>query len=61
MNEGVFPSCNTGDMEEERRLAYVGVTRAEERLVITTTCTTTNWGKTESAVPSRFIAEMKKP
>ncbi|MNW38776.1 ATP-dependent DNA helicase PcrA [compost metagenome] len=58
MNEGVFPSRNTRDMEEERRLAYVGVTRAEERLVITTTSTTTNWGKTEATVPSRFIAEM---
>jgi DNA helicase-2/ATP-dependent DNA helicase PcrA len=58
MNEGTFPSRNTRDMEEERRLAYVAVTRAEKNLIVSTTRTSSGWGKTEECVPSRFIAEM---
>lgn len=59
MNEGIFPHRNTVNMEEERRLAFVAVTRAKERLAVSSVRTTTNWGKTEATVPSRFIAEMK--
>jgi len=58
MNEGTFPSKNTRDMEEERRLAYVAVTRAKNNLVISTTRTATSWGKTEECEPSRFIEEL---
>lgn len=59
MNEGLFPSQNTRDIEEERRLAYVAVTRAENELIITTTESHNSWGKIISAAPSRFIDEMK--
>jgi DNA helicase-2/ATP-dependent DNA helicase PcrA len=58
MNEGTFPSRNTRDMEEERRLAYVAVTRAKQNLIISSIKTATNWGKTEEMGPSRFIQEM---
>jgi DNA helicase-2/ATP-dependent DNA helicase PcrA len=59
MNEGLFPSQNTRDIEEERRLAYVAVTRAEDELIITTTQSHSSWGKVITAAPSRFIDEMK--
>jgi superfamily I DNA/RNA helicase len=44
---------------EERRLAYVGVTRARDRLTITWTQTRTKWGKRRPVKPSRFLAEMR--
>lgn len=59
MNEGVFPHQNTTNMEEERRLAFVGVTRAKDRLIVSSVRSTTKWGKVGSVLPSRFIAEMK--
>ncbi|MEK4188048.1 ATP-dependent helicase [Paenibacillus sp. FSL L8-0494] len=59
MNEGLFPSQNTRDIEEERRLAYVAVTRAENELIITTTQSHSSWGKVIPSEPSRFIDEMK--
>ncbi|WP_339248103.1 UvrD-helicase domain-containing protein [Paenibacillus sp. FSL R10-2796] len=59
MNEGLFPSQNTRDIEEERRLAYVAVTRAENELIITTTKSHSSWGKVIPSEPSRFIDEMK--
>ncbi len=58
MNEGTFPSRNTMDMEEERRLAYVAVTRAKDNLIISSTKTASSWGKTEECEPSRFIGEL---
>ncbi|MEK4451586.1 MULTISPECIES: ATP-dependent helicase [unclassified Paenibacillus] len=59
MNEGLFPSQNTRDIEEERRLAYVAVTRAENELIITTTKSHSSWGNVIPSEPSRFIDEMK--
>ncbi|WP_313893515.1 DNA helicase PcrA [Psychrobacillus sp.] len=62
MEENVFPhSRSIGDddeMEEERRLAYVGITRAEERLVITCAQSRTLFGRSNFNNPSRFIAEI---
>lgn len=60
MNEGVFPHRNTSNMEEERRLAFVAVTRAKDKLNLSYARTTTHWGKEETLLPSRFLAEMKR-
>ena len=62
MEESLFPSSrsmdNDEDLEEERRLCYVGVTRAEERLFISSAQTRVMYGKTNPATRSRFINEM---
>jgi DNA helicase II / ATP-dependent DNA helicase PcrA len=61
MEEGVFPharSLEEGDLEEERRLAYVGLTRAQERLAITHASARSLWGARGYNLPSRFIDEL---
>lgn len=62
LEEALFPTSRAlesdDDIEEERRLCYVGVTRAEERLFITAAQTRTLYGKTNPTLRSRFIAEM---
>ncbi len=62
MEEGLFPSQRSLDdptrLEEERRLAYVGVTRAEQKLYICQAETRTLYGRTTYCVPSRFISEI---
>jgi len=62
MDEGVFPGrsvmVNPAEVEEERRLAYVAITRARKRLVITTTQRRMLFGQTFYATPSRFIGEI---
>ncbi|MET3575579.1 DNA helicase PcrA [Bhargavaea ullalensis] len=62
MEENVFPhSRSIGDeeeMEEERRLAYVGITRAEEKLFLTSAQYRTLYGRTNYNSPSRFISEI---
>ncbi|WP_093275674.1 DNA helicase PcrA [Psychrobacillus sp. OK032] len=62
MEENIFPhSRSIGDddeMQEERRLAYVGITRAEERLFITCAQSRTIFGRGSFNSPSRFIAEI---
>lgn len=58
MNQNVFPS-KRGDLEEERRLFYVAITRAKEKLYITRAKKTLNWsGKEIDTVESQFIKEM---
>ncbi|NEY73181.1 DNA helicase PcrA [Bacillus mesophilus] len=62
MEEGVFPHSRSlfeeEEMEEERRLAYVGITRAEESLFITNAEMRTLFGRTAMNPVSRFIAEI---
>ena len=62
LDEGIFPhqrSLNIPkEMEEERRLMYVGVTRAEEKLYLTTAQRRQTWGDTRYYSPSRFIEEI---
>ena len=65
MEEGIFPHVNSfmdGDagIEEERRLCYVGFTRAKERLYVTNAKKRMLYGKTTSNPPSRFINEINK-
>ena len=64
MEEGIFPHQNAfieGDagIEEERRLCYVGFTRAKERLYLTNSKKRMLYGKTNVNAPSRFISEIK--
>ncbi len=62
MDEGVFPHQRTfnipAEMEEERRLMYVGVTRAEEKLYLTSAKRRQMWGEYKYYNPSRFIEEI---
>lgn len=62
MEEGVFPHSRSlmeeVEMEEERRLAYVGITRAEEALFLTNAQMRTLFGRTNMNPPSRFIKEI---
>src|SRR5699024_10825096 len=62
MEEGLFPISRAledeDDLEEERRLCYVAITRAEERLFITNAQRRTIYGNTNYTIPSRFIQEM---
>jgi DNA helicase-2/ATP-dependent DNA helicase PcrA len=62
--EGLFPSQRTMDehgiagLEEERRLAYVGITRARQRAYISYAANRQMYGSWTSAIPSRFIDEL---
>jgi DNA helicase II / ATP-dependent DNA helicase PcrA len=61
MEDGVFPhmrSIEAGDIEEERRLCYVGMTRAMRNLYLTHARTRAMYGGREWNVPSRFLAEI---
>jgi DNA helicase-2/ATP-dependent DNA helicase PcrA len=61
MEDGVFPhmrSIEAGDVEEERRLAYVGITRAKQKLYLTYARTRSLYGGTEWNLPSRFLDEI---
>ncbi|MCQ6563607.1 DNA helicase PcrA [Paenibacillus mendelii] len=62
MEEGVFPHSralmDNDELEEERRLAYVGITRAEKRLFLTCARMRTLFGRTNSNMPSRFLREV---
>lgn len=62
MEEGVFPHSRTladnEELEEERRLAYVGITRAERHLFLTCAAMRTLFGRTSANAPSRFLGEI---
>jgi DNA helicase-2/ATP-dependent DNA helicase PcrA len=61
MEEGIFPharSIEDNDVEEERRLAYVGMTRAMERLTLTHTTARSLYGRREYNLPSRVLDEL---
>jgi DNA helicase II / ATP-dependent DNA helicase PcrA len=62
LEEGILPHrrslLSPDGIEEERRLAYVGVTRAKDRLTLTRAMTRTRFGRKEPARPSRFLPEM---
>src|SRR6059058_3831952 len=61
MEEGIFPhsrSLEENTLEEERRLAYVGMTRAKERLVMTHASARSLWGNRNYNLPSRFLDEL---
>ncbi|MEX1343119.1 MAG: UvrD-helicase domain-containing protein [Candidatus Limnocylindrales bacterium] len=62
LEEGVFPHARALEdprqMEEERRLAYVGLTRARKRLYLTHASQRATWGRSGFSVPSRFLIEI---
>ncbi|MBR5513307.1 MAG: UvrD-helicase domain-containing protein [Ruminococcus sp.] len=64
MEDGIFPGSrsldNEDDMEEERRLAYVAITRAKKQLYVTSAGRRMIFGQTQHNVTSRFIREMGK-
>src|SRR5690606_5247071 len=62
MEDGVFPHQRTmgsaKELEEERRLAYVGITRARQRLYVSRAEVRTAWGSPSYNPPSRFLQEL---
>lgn len=64
LDEGIFPSTshldNLADLEEERRVAYVGATRAKEKLFLTTARQRLMYGNYNSHRPSRFLREFQE-
>ncbi len=64
LEENVFPHSRSNnddeELEEERRLAYVGITRAEQRLYLTHASSRTLFGKSNFNLPSRFISEISE-
>jgi DNA helicase-2/ATP-dependent DNA helicase PcrA len=61
MEEGIFPhsrSIEEQGVEEERRLCYVGMTRAQERLTLTHVSARSLWGNRSYNLPSRFLDEL---
>ena len=62
LEEGLFPHSRSAEddaeLEEERRLCYVGITRAQRRLVLTSAARRRTFGEYQSTQPSRFIEEI---
>lgn len=61
MEEGLFPSFQSLEderLEEERRLAYVGMTRAKSRLILSLAARRRVWGREQQNPPSRFLSEI---
>jgi len=62
MEEGLLPhkrSIVDGGISEERRLCYVGVTRAQDTLTLSYCKARMKWGKAHASIPSRFLMEMR--
>jgi len=62
LEEGFLPhakSVQDGNVDEERRLAYVGITRARQRLTLTYTKSRARYGQRVPSIPSRFLYEMR--
>ena len=64
MEEGIFPGMqsmyNAEEVEEERRLAYVGITRAKKKLLLTNANSRMLFGSTQRNLPSRFLGEIPR-
>jgi DNA helicase II / ATP-dependent DNA helicase PcrA len=64
LEEGILPHHRSlkaeggDDVAEERRLCYVGITRAQERLTLSLSLTRMKWGKPRDTIPSRFLYEI---
>ncbi len=62
LEEGTFPHSraldNASEMSEERRLAYVGITRAKRRLYVTRAAVRSQWGRPEEMMPSEFLDDI---
>ncbi len=62
LEEGILPHhrslSSDATIDEERRLCYVGITRAQERLTLTMALSRLKWGKPQATMPSRFLYEM---
>jgi DNA helicase-2/ATP-dependent DNA helicase PcrA len=62
LEEGIFPHFRSlaepSELEEERRLFYVGITRARRHLAISHAWSRTTWGRAQAAMPSRFVTEV---
>jgi ATP-dependent DNA helicase Rep len=61
MEEEILPhrsSIEQGDLDEERRLAYVGITRAQKTIIFTSVAKRKRFGEIMSCEPSRFLAEL---
>jgi DNA helicase-2/ATP-dependent DNA helicase PcrA len=61
MEEGTFPHARSLDeqnLEEERRLCYVGITRARKTLTLSYAKLRSSWGEREYQIPSRFLSEI---
>ncbi len=62
LEDGLFPHArsreNESELEEERRLCYVGITRAQRQLVLTSAARRRNFGEYQSTEPSRFLDEI---
>jgi DNA helicase II / ATP-dependent DNA helicase PcrA len=65
LEDGVFPHLrslgNNRELEEERRLAYVGITRARQRLYLSRAVTRSAWGQPQYNPASRFLDELPEP
>lgn len=64
MEQGILPHFRCLDdpasLEEERRLCYVGITRAQERLILSHAIERRTWGNRQTAIPSLFLGELPK-
>lgn len=62
MEQGTFPHARAleddGELCEERRLAYVGITRAKQRLYVTSAAVRAQWGQAQDMLPSQFLDEI---